>query len=178
MDKDRILIGRFGAAHGVRGELRLKSFTEDPGAIVGYAPFLDAAGRAYALKALRHVKDDMFVARLEGIETRDAAEALRNLDLFVPRDRLPAPDEEEFYYTDLVGLKAFDAQDMLIGHVIGISNYGAGDILEIAPAEGGESLLLPFTKAVVPIVDVKAGRVVVVAPVEIEAAPPQQDQAS
>lgn len=169
MAKDRILIGRFGAPHGVRGELRLKSFTGDPAAIATYAPLLDASGaRRFTIKALRHVKDDLFVARIAGIDDRASAASLTNVELFVSRDALPAADREEFYLADLIGLTATSAAGAAIGRVVDVLNYGGGDILEIAPAAGGDTLLLPFTKEVVPLIDVPAGRLTVILPVEID----------
>ncbi|WP_036255670.1 ribosome maturation factor RimM [Methylocapsa acidiphila] len=169
MVKDRILVGRFGAPHGVRGELRLKSFTSDPAAIATYAPLLDASGvRRFVIKAMRLVKDDLFVARVAGVEDRDSASALTNVEIFVPREALPAAEDEEFYLADLVGLAAVDAEGGAIGRVVDVLNFGAGDLLEIAPAAGGETVLLPFTKEVVPEIDVSAGRLTIVPPVEID----------
>lgn len=161
----RILVGRFGAAHGVRGELRLQSFTQDPAAIARYGALSDASGtRRFEIKALRPVKDNILVAKIAGVSDRSAAEALTNTELYVPRDALPAPDEDEFYLADLIGLVARDAEGAVIGTIVSVPNYGAGDILEITPAAGGESLLLPFTKAVVPVIDLAAGQVTVVMP--------------
>ena len=112
---------------------------------------------------------DHFVARLAGIETREAAEALRNLDLYVPRERLPEIDEADtYYYADLVGLAAVTADGEDVGTVKALHNFGAGDIVEIEPAGGGAPLMLSFTEANVPEVDVKAGRIVVAMPEEIE----------
>ena len=163
---DLVLVGVFGAAHGVRGEIRLKSFTQDPAAIGDYGPLQVKDGRNFSLSGLRHIKDDMFVAQVEGIKDRNAAESLTNLELFVPRAQLPAPEEDEFYYSDLIGLRAEDEAGQLLGHVKSVENYGAGDIIEIAP-ETGETVLLPFTRAVVPVVDLVRGRIVIVLP-EIE----------
>lgn len=170
MIKDRILVGRFGAPHGVRGEVRLKSFTAVPNAIAGYAPLLDAAGaRQFKIKTLRLLKDDMFVARIEGIEDRSGAESLTNIEIFAPRAAFPEAEEEEFYLADLVGLSAMSESGDLLGRVVDVHNFGGGDILEIAPVEGGETLLLSFTKEVVPEIDVKGGRLVIAPPDEVEA---------
>ena len=164
-----VLVGRFGAAHGVRGELRLKSFTEDPAAIRGYAPLTDASGaRKFVLSALRVVKDDMCVVRVEGVADRDAAEKLTNIDLYVARENLPPPDEDEFYQADLIGLEAVTESGEAYGTIERVLDFGAGDILEICPPDGGETRLVPFTKAAVPLVDIAARRVVIVPPVEIE----------
>ncbi len=167
-DSGRVLVGRLGAAHGVKGEIRLKSFTQNPADIANYPALSDAAGtRSFTIEALRPIKDDMCVVRLAGVRDRSAAEALTNLDLFVDRADLPAPDEDEFYYADLIGLRAELADGTLFGTVLRVMNYGGGDILEIAPP-AGETILLPFTKAVVPRVDVAGGRVLVDPPEEIE----------
>jgi 16S rRNA processing protein RimM len=167
--KGAVLLGRLGAAHGVRGEIRLQSFTADPAAISTYGPLFDASGaRRVAIVTLRPIGKDMFVARLEGIGDRSAAEALTGVELFLPREALPAPEEDEFYLADLEGLRAETREGALLGRVIGVRNFGAGDILEIRPPEGGETLLFPFTKAVVPIVDVAGGRAVIEPPSEVE----------
>ena len=163
----RILVGRFGAPHGVRGEVRLQSFTQDPADIGTYGALVDKAGaQQYEIKTLRPVKDNLFVARIAGIADRTAAETLTNIELFVARAALLPPDEEEFYLIGRMGMAAVDETGAAIGTVIAVPNYGAGDILEVAPAAGGETLLLPFTKAVVPTVDVAARRVTVVFPDE------------
>jgi len=167
MPKDRILVGQFGAAHGVKGELRLKSYTQDKGAIARYGTLSDESGaRRFEITALRPLKDDMFVARVAGIETRTAAEALTDVALYIARERLPAAAEDEFYHADLIGLAAKSAAGETLGRIVNVLNFGGGDILEIAPSRGGETLLLPFTKAAVPIVDMARGHVVVVPPVE------------
>jgi 16S rRNA processing protein RimM len=162
-----ILVGRFGAPHGVRGELRLQSFTGDPAAIATYGT-LSGGGRMFQITSLRPLKDNLFVARVAGVTGRNAAEALTNIELFIPRDALPPADEDEFYLADLIGLEAVDETGRPLGRVIAVPNYGAGDILEIAPGAGGESLLFPFTKAVVPEIDFAARRLVVVPPRERE----------
>jgi 16S rRNA processing protein RimM len=167
---DRIRVARIGAAHGIRGEVKLWSFTEDPMAVANYGPLETEDGaRRFEIEAARPAKDHL-VARLKGVGDRDAASSLRNTDLFVPRDRLPPIEEADtFYHTDLVGLAAVSEDGNALGTVIAIHNFGAGDLIEIAPTAGGEPLLLPFTEATVPTIDLKAGRVVVVPPVEIEA---------
>jgi 16S rRNA processing protein RimM len=164
-----ILIGVFGAPQGVRGEVRVKSLTGEPGAIGGYGPLTDKGGkRAFAFESLRPVKDDMLVARLAGVSTREAAETLKGVELFARRDQLPPPNEDEFYYDDLVGLEAVDAEGAPLGRIVSLMNYGGGDVLEIAAAEGGETLLLPFTKRVAPRIDFDAGRIVIEPPREVE----------
>ncbi len=168
MAKELVLVGKFGAAHGIKGEVRLQSFTGDPAAIGRYGPLSDAAGRLFKLTSLRHIKGDLFVARVEGLKDRSAAEALVNIELFVARTALPPPDEDEFYLADLIGLAAMDSSGASLGTVLNILNYGGGDILEIAPQVGGETLLFPFTKDVVPKIDIAAGHIVIVPPVEVE----------
>ena len=156
----QILVGVIGAAHGVRGDLRLKSYTGAPEAIANYGPLSTEDGRLLRIAAARRLKDDILVVRLEGIEDRDAAESLTNTRLYIDRARLPPSDPDEFYHADLIGLRAETSGGDLIGYVVALQNFGAGDLLEIAPA-GSESLLVPFSKAFVPIVDLAAGRIVV-----------------
>jgi 16S rRNA processing protein RimM len=164
-----IALGAFGAPQGVRGELRIKSYTGDPKAIAAYGPLTDArGGRRFALEAVRPLKDDMLVARVAGVATREAAAALTGVELFAHREQLPPPDEDEFYWDDLVGLAATTRDGAALGRVVGLSNFGAGDILEIAPKDGGEPLLLPFTKAVAVEIDFPGGRIVIEPPGEIE----------
>jgi 16S rRNA processing protein RimM len=172
MPQELVLVGQFGAAHGIKGEVRLKSFTQEPQAIGRYGPLSDRHGaRAFTIASLRPLKDDLFVARLKGISTRAAAQALTGLELYVPRAALPPPEDEEFYFADLVGLVAADEAGETIGPVVQVLNYGAGDMLEIATRSGGETLLVPFTKAAVPHVDLAAGRLVISLPHVIEASP-------
>jgi 16S rRNA processing protein RimM len=158
----RVCIAQIGAAHGVRGEVRLRAFTEDPLSVRRYGPLETEDGRRFEIEAVRPAKD-MLVARLKGVSNRDAAERLTNLRLYVARDRLPKPADGEFYHADLVGLAAVTADGAPFGTVKAVHNFGAGDLLEIEPAGGGATMLLPFTEATVPVVDI-AGRRVVVAP--------------
>lgn len=167
---DRIRVARIGAAHGIRGEVRLWSFTADPLAVAGYGPLETEDGaRRFTIEMARPAKE-FLVARLAGISDRDAAEKLRNIDLFVPRDRLPPIEEANtFYHADLVDLPAVRKDGAILGKVTAIHNFGAGDLIEIELAAGGAALLLPFNETTVPTVDLKAGRIVVVPPVETEA---------
>jgi 16S rRNA processing protein RimM len=163
-----ILMGVFGAPQGVRGEVRVKSLTGEPSAIGVYGPLTNKGRtRSFAFESLRPLKDDMLVARLTGVSTREAAEALKGVEIFARRDQLPPPNEDEFYYDDLVGLEAVDAAGGRIGRVVSLMNHGAGDVLEIAPVGGGETLLLPFTKGVVTRIDFDDGRVVIEPPREV-----------
>jgi 16S rRNA processing protein RimM len=164
---ERICIAQIGAAHGVRGELRLKSFTADPLSVTRYGPLETEDGkRRFEIETARPAKD-MLVVRLKGVADREAAERLTNLRLYVARERLPSPADDEFYYADLIGLAAVTADGAPFGTVKALHNFGAGDLLEIEPASGGNTLLLPFTAAVVPVVDVKGGRVVIAPPDEV-----------
>ena len=162
-------MGAFGAPQGVRGEIRVKSLTKEPSAIGGYGPLTDKGrARAFAFETLRPLKDNMLIARVAGVSSREAAEALKGVEIFARRDQLPPPNEDEFYYDDLVGLEAVDAAGGRLGRVVSLMNYGAGDVLEIAPAQGGETLLLPFTKRVAPRIDFDVGRIVIEQPGEVE----------
>ena len=166
-----VLVGRFGAPQGVKGEIRVQSFTSDPQAIGRYGPLMDAQrAREFAFERVRPLRNDMLVTKVRGVETREAAAALTGVDLFARRDRLPPPDPDEFYWEDLVGLEAATVSGGKLGRVVAVSNYGAGDILEIAPEGGGETLLMPFTQGVVPAIDFEAGRIVVEPPHEVEGA--------
>jgi 16S rRNA processing protein RimM len=157
----RVCLGQIGAPHGVRGEVRLRSFTGEPEAIAGYGPLQAEDGGIIEIETLRPVKDH-FVATLAGIRDRDAAERLTNVKLYVPRERLPEPtDANEFYHADLVGLAAFDVAGNKLGSVIAVHNFGAGDLIEIQPQNGGDTALVPFDAPNVPVVDVAGGRIVV-----------------
>ncbi len=161
-------MGVFGAPHGVNGEIRVKSYAADPKALGAYGPLTDAGGRrVFAFERLRPLKAEMLVGRLRDVATRDAAEALTGVEIFARRGQLPPPSEGEFYWADLVGLEAVTFEGVSVGRVTGLSNYGAGDILEIAPTGGGDALLLPFTKAVAPEIDFEGGRLMVTLPREI-----------
>lgn len=150
-----VQLGIVGAPHGVRGEARLKSFTADPLAIGGYGPLFLGDGRALNILALRP-QGDMLVARFDGVTTREQAAALTNAALFVDRALLPETDEDEFYHADLVGLEARDLAGGVIGRIVGVQDFGAGDILEIRLANG-RGVFAPFTRAAVPAVDLKGG---------------------
>ncbi|WOH66550.1 ribosome maturation factor RimM [Bradyrhizobium sp. BWA-3-5] len=162
-----VCVARIGAAHGVRGAVKLWTFTEDPLAVRDYGPLMTKDGaRQFEVMHVREAKDHL-VATLKGVTTRDDAERLNGLELYVPRERLPETDADEYYHADLIGLAAVNAADEPLGRVVAIHNFGAGDIIEIAPAKGA-TMLLPFTNAVVPTVDLANGRVVIELPQEIE----------
>lgn len=162
------MLGVITGAHGVRGEVKVKTFTADPRAIARYGALSDAAGtRSFALKPRGSARGQV-IAAIDGVDTRDAAEALKGVELFVARDRLPRPRRGETYIVDLVGLAAVAADGTAIGRVTRVVNYGAGDVLEIE-RPGAEALLLPFAAPMVGDVDIENGRVVVSPPAEIEA---------
>src|SRR3979409_2604315 len=161
-----ICVARIGAPHGVRGAVKLWTFTEDPLAMKAYGPLVTKDGaRQFEVTHAREAKGHL-VAALKGIATREEAERLNGVELYIARDKLPATDENEYYHADLIGLAAVNAANEPLGRDIAIHNCGAGDIIEIAPAHGA-TMLLPFTNAVVPSVDLAAGRVVIELPDEI-----------
>ena len=171
-----ICVARIGAAHGVRGAVKLWTFTEDPLAVKAYGPLTTKDGaRQFEVTSAREAKGHL-VATLKGISTREEAERLNGLELYVAREKLPDTDEDEYYHADLIGLAAVNAANEPLGRVIAIHNFGAGDIIEIAPASGA-TMLLPFTNAVVPTVDVAGGRVVIELPEEIEGDEPSSADA-
>ena len=166
-----VCVARIGAAHGVRGAVKLWTFTEDPLAVQSYGPLMTKGGaRQFEIAQLRAAKDHL-VATFKGITTRTDAEKLNGIELYVPRERLPDTDDDEYYHADLIGLAAVNTADEPLGRVVAIHNFGAGDIIEIAPAKGA-TMLLPFTNAVVPTVDIAGGRVVIELPQEIEGEEP------
>jgi 16S rRNA processing protein RimM len=166
MADGRICLGQIGAPHGLRGEVRLRSFTANPDAITGYGPLETEDGHVVKIETLRPAKDH-FVARLTGVSDRNAAERLTNIKLYVPRERLPAPQSaDEFYHADLIGLAVIDGNGNDLGTVLAMHNFGAGDLVEIKPTNGGVTKLLPFNEATVPVVDLAAGRLIVEPPAE------------
>lgn len=157
----RILLGQISAPHGIRGEVMIASYAASPADIAAYGPLEDETGsRHFELKVVR-VTARGVIARIAGVADRTEAEKLKGVKLFVRRDRLPEPAGGEFYRADLVGLTAVDGTGQIVGDVVGIENFGAGDLVEIKPATGGTTELIPFTVAFVPIVDIAGGRIVV-----------------
>jgi 16S rRNA processing protein RimM len=155
-----VLLAAIAGAHGVRGLVKLRSFTEIPEQVAAYGPLFDEQGRRYVVELRGRAKADL-LAYIQGIDDRDAAQALKGTRLYVDRSALPAiADDEEFYQADLIGLVAEAADGRPLGKVVAVLNHGAGDILEIQP-EGGRSELVPFIRDAVPVVDIAAGRVVV-----------------
>jgi 16S rRNA processing protein RimM len=160
-------MGRIGAAHGIRGEVRIQSFADEPLALARYGTFTtNRPGLTVTIASARGTTN-MLVARLEGVNDRRAAEGLKGVELYVERDLLPPPEDEEFYHSDLIGLRAQLEDGTAVGKVAAVLNYGAGDILEVR-AENGETFLFPFTRVVVPHVHVKEGFLVIDPPLEAE----------
>ncbi len=166
MTSAQICVARIGAPHGVRGQVRLWTFTEDPYAVLDYGPLATKDGkRTIEVDNVREAKGHL-VATLKGVTDRDAAARLNGVELFVARDALPDTEDGEYYHADLIGLAAVNAVGEAIGRVVAMHDFGAGDIIEIAPPSG-PTLLLPFTDAVVPTVDIAAGKVIIEMPGEI-----------
>lgn len=157
---DRVCVGAIAGAFGVRGEVRLKSFCADPAAIGDYSPVEDEDGRAFDLKVSRPIKNG-FAARLSSVSTKEDADALRGLRLFVDRDRLPSLPDDEFYHADLLGLEVLDVGGVRLGKIAAVLNHGAGDLLEVRGPGLKGGVLLPFTKEAIPTVDLAGGRVIV-----------------
>ncbi len=156
---DRVLLAVIGGAHGIKGEVRVRSFTADPEDIGAYGPLTDAKGRRYTVASARAQKN-VVVVRFKEVADRNAAELLNGTELFVDRAALPEEGEDEFYQADLVGLVARLVDGTVIGEVVAFHDFGAGDILEIAP-EQGSSVMIPFTEAAVPEVDLDLGFILV-----------------
>lgn len=174
MAADRILLGTIGGPHGVRGAVRIKTFTAEPAAIAEYGVLSDKQGRTFEITDCRPDKAGV-IARIRGIADRNAAEALKGTDLYIDREMLPDPDEDEFYHSDLIGLAAVDKGGRAIGTVKAVLDHGAGELLEIAPPTG-RTLLIPFTNAAVPVIDIEAGTIVIDPPQETEARPEFQQE--
>ncbi len=163
MSDETILVGKIGAAHGIRGEVRVKSFTEPTDAIGDYGALRLPDGRELTIERMRD-QGNVLVVKFREIADRTAAEGLVNRDLVIPRSALPEPDDEEtFYHADLIGLPVVGEAGETYGTIVAVPDFGAGDLLEIRPAEG-TSFYLPFTRACVPVVDIAAKRVVATPP--------------
>lgn len=151
-----VCVGAIAGAFGVKGEARIKSFCAEPEAIGAYNPLVTEDGRSFQLKLGRSIKGG-FAARLSNVATREAAEALKGTRLYAPRERLPKLPDDEFYHADLVGLQVVDTGGSSLGKVRAVHDFGAGDVLEVL---GKSEFLLPFTQAVIPTVDLTAGRLI------------------
>lgn len=162
---EKILLGRIGAAHGIKGEVLVASFAEDPSNIAAYGPLSDRSGtRNYDLKVVRVTPKGVLV-RIKGISDRTAAEALRGIELYVDRNKLPEPTDDEFYHSDLIGLTAINSDGTKIGTIIAIENYGAGDLVEIRLDGSTKTELIPFSDAFVKSIDTAAGHATIALPV-------------
>lgn len=160
MSDDLVCVGSVVGAFGVRGEIRLKSFCAIPEDIETYSPLLSEDGtQSYSIALIGSVKNG-FSARMGGVTTKEQADAARGLRLFTRRDRLPSLPDDEYYYTDLIGLEVLDTGGTILGRVKTVLNHGAGDLLEIHGPDLKASILLPFTLAAVPTVDLAAGRII------------------
>jgi 16S rRNA processing protein RimM len=162
-----VLLGAITGAHGIRGEVRLASFTDPPDNIGTYGPLASADGRRFVIERLRSLKGTSFAATLVGVTDRNAAEALRGTQLFIDRALLPEPDQDEWYHDDLIGLVAEIETGERIGEIVAVYDFGAGDLIEIGQRGEKGTTLIPFTKDCVPVVDVPGGRIVVALPEEI-----------
>ncbi|MGE3425394.1 MAG: ribosome maturation factor RimM [Hyphomicrobiaceae bacterium] len=163
-------MGEITGAHGIRGEVLVRSYTGDPEAIADYGALTDEKGAApLTLKVLRMTPKGAIIARVRGVSDRNGAEALKGRKLYVARNAMPEPDDEDdFYYEDLIGLAVVDAQAKLVGEVVAVQNYGAGDLLEIRLVATGKTELVSFSKASVPQIDLEARRITVVMPEVVE----------
>ena len=156
---DLIELGRIGAAQGLKGEVRVQSFCADPAALGAYGPLTTAEGRSLEIAALRPLgpaQKGLLAVRFKGVDDRTAAEALNGFSLFVAREKMPEPEEEEFYYADLLGLRVQNETGEEIGRVAAVHDFGAGDVLEVRRAEGGV-VMVPFTRAALPEIVLKEG---------------------
>ena len=164
---ERICVARIGAAHGVKGEVKLWSFTADPAAVADYGPLESEDGlQRFEIEAMRPAKDHL-VARLSGVHDRDAAQRLTNMRLYVARERLPAPAPDEFYHADLIGLRAESRDGAELATIVAIHDFGAGDLLELRATGASATVLMPFTAATVPVVDIAGGRIVIDPPQDL-----------
>lgn len=162
---DRVLLGRITGAHGLKGEVKIAAFTAEPEDVAAYGPLQSADGSATVeIVSLRAAGGGAVVARLAGVADRNAAEALRGMDLYVSREKLPDPETGEYYHSDLIGLAAFSPEGEALGEVVAVHNFGAGDLLELRAPNGRQTALIPFESAHVPKVDLEAGCITIVLP--------------
>ena len=173
---DRVCVGQIGGANGIRGWVRVASYTTDPADIASYGLLTDETGTRRLKLSVKRMAKGSVIAAIDGVSDRNAAEALAGLRLYVDRAALPPAGEEEFYRADLVGLAAETPDGAALGRIVAVEDYGAGDVLELRLTEGG-SVLVPFTRAVVPVVDVAAGRVVIDPPPGLLAPADDEDDA-
>ncbi len=174
-DDRRLLLGQISGAHGIRGDVIVRTYTADPADITAYGPLTDkTGGRPLTLNVIR-VTDKGVVARVKGVNDRNGAEALKGAELYVVRSKLPKTDEAEYYHADLIGLDAVTEDGASFGRIVAVQNYGAGDLLEIQLSDGKDVEFIPFTNACVPDVDIAAGRLTVIPPVMTGGPEPAED---
>lgn len=160
MAEDTIIVGSFAGAFGVHGDVRLKSFCADPEAIADYTPLMRADGETITTIVIKGQTKGSLIARVDGVTTKEDADALRGMDLIAKRDQLPSLPDDEFYHTDLMGLTAYDTGGAELGRVKAVQSNGADDLLEIVSPAQKDSVLVPFTKKIVPTVDLVSRRIV------------------
>ncbi len=174
----RIFVGEVTGAHGIRGDVLVRTYTEKPEAIASYGPLSDETGqRSFTLRVVR-VTDKGIVARVAGINDRNGAEPLRGTKLYIERSKLPETSGAEFYHADLIGLRAIAADGSVLGKIVSVQNFGAGDLLELKPQDGSETEFIPFEDRFVPSVDLESETIVINRPFEAaddDAPPPDED---
>ena len=166
-DTKLILVGQIAGGFGVKGEVRVTAYTAEPKALLSYGVLLRADGSPGLTLTTGRAEKSAVVGRAKEIATKEQADALRGLKLYIPRDKLPEPDEDEFYLTDLVGLQVRDPAADVLGSENSVQNFGAEDMLEVAPAAGGQTWYLPFTREAVPELHIADGWLLAVRPVEV-----------
>lgn len=164
----RVLLGHIAGAHGIRGAVLVRSYTAEPEAIAGYGPLESEAGDAHFELAVEGTTTKGLICRIDGVTDRTRAEALKGVALYLPRERLPPPEDGAYYYVDLVGLSVATESGAALGTVVAVQNYGAGDILEVRPAGGKQTVLYPMIEAVVRRVDLDGGIIVLAPPEEVD----------
>ncbi|WP_045834733.1 ribosome maturation factor RimM [Hyphomicrobium sp. 99] len=157
----RILVGEISGAHGIRGDVLVRTYTETPDAVAAYGPLTDETGkRSFSLRVVR-VTSKGIVARIKGVEDRNAAEPLRGIKLYIGRDKLPEPKAAEYYHADLIGLDAVSEDGTALGKIVSVQNFGAGDLLELKPNDGSATEFIPFEDRYVPSIDLQARTIVI-----------------
>lgn len=161
MSDDKIIVGVLSGSFGVTGDVRLKSFCADPEALADYTPLTRSDGAQITTIVIKGQTKGALIARVDGITTKEQADALRGVELFAMRDQLPSLPDDEFYHADLVGLTAFDTGGQTLGRVKAVQTNGSDDLLEIVSPAHSDTILVPFTKVIVPTVDLDSGRIVI-----------------
>ncbi len=169
-----ILLGRIASAHGIRGDVLIKAFTQEPDGIAAYGPLTDETGTKSLKIKVRRVTPKGVIAGVSGVDDRNAAEALKGLELYIARDKLPEPEDDEIYHADLIGLTATDEAGDEIGTIVNVANYGGGDLLELRLKGKRSTELVPFTHDHVPVADIASRRLVIRWPLSFEVAPEEE----